>query len=158
MKIVFRLKSDKLRPSVIIITMFRGAKMAKKFMGLFSLLLLFVSFGFAYFHINGISAMDMPMPGCPFMSESQPVLCTMSPLEHIEAWQDMFTAIPNTEALLLLSLLLLSLFSFSYHPSKWPQSILRLFYIPQPQSGPLLFSGSYLTEAFSNGILNPKLF
>lgn len=138
--------------------MFQGATITKKFMGLFSLLLLLVSFGFAYFHINGISAMDMPMPGCQFMSEGQPVLCTMSPLEHIEAWQDMFTAIPNSEVLSLLSLLLLALFSFNYPPSRWPQPILRLFYIPQPQSGPVLFSASYLTEAFSDGILNPKLF
>lgn len=138
--------------------MFKGATTAKKFMGLFSLLLLLVSFGFAYFHTQSMSATDIPMPGCPFMNDSKPVLCTMSPLEHIEAWQDMFTAIPTTEILLLLSLLLFSLFTLHRLPSKWPQSILQTFYIPQPYRTPRLSFGSYLAQAFSDGVLNPKLF
>lgn len=137
--------------------MFKRATITKKFIGLFSLLLLLVSFGFAYFHTQSMLAMDMPMPGCPFMA-GQSVLCTMSPLEHIEAWQDMFTVIPVVEILLLLSLLLLSLFTLHRLPSKWPQSILRAFYIPQPHSVPRLSFSSYLAQAFSDGVLNPKLF
>lgn len=137
--------------------MFRGATTTKKVMGLFSLLLLLVSFGFAYFHIQSMSATDMPMPGCPFMS-GQSVLCTMSPLEHIEVWQDIFTAIPTTEVLLLLSLILLALFTLHRLPSKWPQSILRTFYITKPRSTSRLSFSSYLAQAFSDGVLNPKLF
>ncbi len=153
-----KLKSDKLTLSDIITTMFQGATITKKLMGLFSLLLLLVSFGFAYFHTQSMSATDIPMPGCPFMNDGKPVLCTMSPLEHIEAWQDMFTAIPTTEILLLLSLLLLALYTLQRLPSKWPQSILRTFYIPQPHSVPRLSFSSYLAQAFSDGVLNPKLF
>lgn len=138
--------------------MFQGATLVKKLMGLFSLLLLLVSFGFAYFHTQNMSAMDVPPPGCPFMTEGQTVLCTMSPLEHIEAWQDMFTAIPATEILLLLSLLLFALFTLHRLPSKWPQPILQAFYIPQPYRTPRLSFSSYLAQAFSDGVLNPKLF
>mgnify|MGYP007002409674 CR=1 FL=1 len=137
--------------------MFRGATTAKKVMGLFSLLLLLVSFGFAYFHIQSMSATDMPMPGCPFMSE-QSVLCTMSPLEHIEVWQDIFTAIPTAEVLLLLSLLLLALYTLQRLPTKWPQPIFQAFYIQQPYRTPRLSFSSYLAQAFSDGVLNPKLF
>lgn len=138
--------------------MFKGAPVIKKCIGAFSLLLLLVSFGFAYFHTQSMSAVDIPMPGCPFMNDGQPVLCTMSPLEHIEAWQDMFVAIPNVEIALLLSLILLSAFAFYRLPQKWPSFSIQLFQISPTYSPRAIRVNSYITEAFSNGILNPKLF
>ncbi|MBP6924135.1 MAG: hypothetical protein KBC62_02395 [Candidatus Pacebacteria bacterium] len=138
--------------------MFKSTVMIKKLLGGFSLLLLLTSFGFAYFHTQGMSATDMPMPGCPFMNDGVPVLCTMSPLEHIEAWQDMFVAIPALGIALLLSLILLSVFIFNHLPQKWPVQANR-FFQPAPSSIALKQSfSSYLTKAFSDGILNPKLF
>jgi hypothetical protein len=125
-------------------------------LGGFFLLLLVSSFSLAYFHTKGMSAMDVPMPGCPFMNDGVAVLCTMSPLEHIEAWQDMFLAIPVTFALLL-CLTLLFVVAFIHSPKWSPPRLRALEFTPLYTTQKLSFQ-SYIQEAFSSGILNPKLF
>lgn len=137
--------------------MFKSTVMIKKLLGGFSLLLLLTSFGFAYFHTQSMSAMDVPMPGCPFMNDGVPVLCTMSPLEHIEAWQDMFTAIPVTFAILL-CITLLVFFAPYLHSFKWSPPLRSRFRFTAPYTTSKPIFQSYIQEAFSSGILNPKLF
>lgn len=137
--------------------MFRRSSVTLKIMGGIFMLLLLGSFSLAYFHTQGMSAMDVPMPGCPFMNDGVPVLCTMSPLEHIEAWQDMFTAIPVAFAILL-CLTLLVFFTPYLHSFKWSPPLRSRFRFTAPYTTSKPIFQSYIQEAFSSGILNPKLF
>lgn len=96
---------------------------------------------------------------CPFSGHSISI-CKMNPLEHIEEWQSMFTMIPTKDALSFLSVLLalLALLAigawkkFSIHDQPWPEIYIDPFYLRKYQ----IFNP--LQEAFSNGILNPKIF
>ncbi len=105
------------------------------------------------------SGMDMQsgkaMGNCPFMP-GMTALCNMSPLEHVAAWQSMFTTTAAESALTLILLLIFAAIVFVY-------SLRRELY-PEPRA-PLLYRKlavvlcrSPLQEAFSNGILNPKVF
>lgn len=86
-------------------------------------------------------------------------VCRMNPLEHIQEWQNMFTAIPNPGNILLLSLIL-SLFLIIFRFTKYlnylnePDFYKKILFIPQ-KTKPII---NFLEEAFSNGILNPKIF
>ncbi len=130
----------------------------QRVIGVLFLLSLAVSLGFGYFHVKNMGSMDMPMPGCPFMIDTS-VVCSMDPLQHIEAWQHLFTAIPSvgiTALVLLLGILAL------YTSSVFPQflkhlSVELLLRVPAPQTLNV-FRQNYLQEFFSRGILNPKLF
>jgi hypothetical protein len=124
----------------------------------FFLFALVSSFALAYLHTRAMAAMDMPMTGCPFMNEGTPVLCTMTPLEHIEAWQHMFLAIPATGILLLLCLVLLAICIPYFYTHKWSPQSLRVFNTLPPRIPNQSVFQSYIQEAFASGILNPKLF
>jgi hypothetical protein len=136
--------------------MFYGSWAIRRVIGGLFLLSLVVSLGFGYFHVKNMGTMDMPMPGCPFMSEFA-VVCSMSPIEHIEAWQHMFTAIPGTMALMLLVSVLMLFGSRSFtdffSPPRLEVSLRTQFSRTQNP-----FTHNYLQEFFSRGILNPKLF
>ncbi len=95
------------------------------------------------------------MSDCPFSLDTS--VCTMSPLEHIGAVQSFFTSLPqqnNTFAYFLLFILaaatLVTFLLISTSPPKlaYKRPIDRE-YIPLHSS---------LQEAFSRGILNPKIF
>lgn len=101
---------------------------------------------------------NMTMSNCPFMS-GQAVVCNMNPLEHIAAWQSMFTTIPQQDTVAIILMLLAALamtllwthlrrpsIGSTYAPT---QLFIRSDYIPL---------ATPLQELFSNGILNPKLF
>ncbi len=137
--------------------MFKKSSVMLKVLSGFFLLLVVSSFSFAYFHTQSMSATDMPMPGCPFMNDGTPVLCTMSPLEHIEAWQHMFLALPVAFALLLCVAVLAFALPFLYSPNRLLLRRLQFNFSPLYTNGKPLFQ-SYIQEAFSSGILNPKLF
>lgn len=128
---------------------------------LFGVLLAFF-FLASYF---GAVTIDMPMnpdgtmSGCAMPGMA--TLCQMNPLEHVAIWQGMFTATANQNdifaiLLILLSLALTALFIRS-HGSHATPKLLTLVpsfayykrYVP---------IGSPLQEAFSNGILHPKIF
>lgn len=110
------------------------------------------------FGITQIGGSD-PLQRCPF-SGHQMVICQMSPTEHIQEWQSMFTMLPVQSAVLAL----LALFAFFavFKFKLWSRVSL-----PNPA---LLYSQRYrarvasfqifdpLQEAFSSGILNPKVF
>lgn len=107
---------------------------------------------------------DGTMGGCLFTGMDE--ICTMKFEEHLAQWQNMFTTtVPQKAlalALLLLLLLLLAvvfvavaifkrnlLLFFSYHTTRW-----RLYIRHNPELS--LFN--HLREAFSRGILNPKIY
>ncbi len=99
----------------------------------------------------------MTMSNCPFGGHSM-AICKQNPMEHIQEWQSMFTTLPVKDVLTLLSMLL-ALFALLklrqvFSVPKIPQadSYINLFYLHRP---PIFNS---LQEAFSSGILNPKIF
>lgn len=102
--------------------------------------------------------MDMQMDGsmspCPFSVGTS--VCTMTPLAHLAASQSFFTTLVTYGDVLTL----LALLAFAIYAS-------AVFW--KPHAPPLVFAyarirrrefmpRSHLQEAFSNGILNPKVF
>lgn len=94
---------------------------------------------------------------CPFGGHSM-TICQMNPMEHIQEWQSMFTMLPTQNMFIALFLLLAFLFiRRSYYK----------FFTSEPVLSRLGNCLAYLKrfqlidpfkEAFSAGILNPKLF
>lgn len=113
----------------------------------------------------GAVTIDMPMDSDGTMSgcamPGMATLCQMNPLEHIGMWQSMFTAMPNQNDIFAILLILLS-FALaaalihshrSHAPPKAP--ILSSSFTYYKRYVPIV---SPLQEAFSNGILHPKIF
>lgn len=99
------------------------------------------------------------MTNCPLMG--MPVLCQMNPLQHIAAWQSVFTALPNHNNVLATLLLLLT-FAFGIFAGYFYRNT---DLVGTLQSGPrFIYQKKFLTfvsslqEAFSSGILHPKIF
>ena len=103
---------------------------------------------------------DGTMGGCLFTGMEE--ICKMSFTEHLTQWQSMFTTTVTQNAFTVILLLLLAvvfvtvgifkrnlLLLSSYHATRW-----RL-YIKQ---NPNLSLFNPLREAFSQGILNPKIY
>lgn len=103
---------------------------------------------------------DGTMSGCMFSGQAE--ICTMTFSEHIAHWQAMFTTTVPQKALAFALLILLAvtfvavaifkrnlLLLYNYYATRW-----RL-YIKQ---NPNLSLFNPLSEAFSNGLLNPKIF
>ncbi len=134
-------------------------KIPKIIIGIASISLLWIMFfGLSKFGMG--MDMDGTMVNCPFGGHSMSI-CKMNPMEHIQEWQSMFTTLPAKDALsslltillALLALLGLSFFKkFSLHDQPWPEVYINPFYLRRSQ----IFNP--LKEAFSNGILNPKIF
>lgn len=105
----------------------------------------FLSFGMVY--------MDNSMSGCPLMPGMS--ICNMSPLEHVSVFQKMFTSVNFRGVLNILALTLLAfVFIYSKKLFSSPQDFKYSFVkINQKE----IFV-SYLEEAFSSGLLNPKTF
>ena len=113
----------------------------------------------------GAVTTDMPMnpdgtmSGCAMPGMA--TLCQMNPLEHIATWQNMFTAIPSqndifTLLLALFALVLGALFLRSHRSTAPPKTLVPQFqFLYYKRHIPIV---SPLQEAFSNGILHPKIF
>ncbi len=104
----------------------------------------------------GMLSMDEQgnMPSCPYMSGA--AICKMNPLEHVAAWQSMFTALPSstgTMAILLFSLLAIVFIRIAWNVNPVE---LALIYTHRFRNKPPIPRA--LQEAFSRGILNPKAF
>jgi hypothetical protein len=109
------------------------------------------------FHFGMDMQNDGTMSGCAFMGER--AICAMTALEHIAAWQSAFAAtLPMAGLISLVLLLFVSLFALRsrkliFLPDKDPPTYrFRLHY---RKRAPFL---DPLQEAFSNGILHPKVF
>ncbi len=122
-------------------------------------ILTFFLFGiFVVMNFGMDTGMNGVMSRCPFADGMS--VCNMSPFEHIAAWQSMFTSLPRQQQyigslllLLLVSFLVVTWIRNIYPPSK---NLLRQFlYTRHKEYTP---RGSFLQEAFSNGILNPKIY
>lgn len=116
-----------------------------------------------YVFIFGISGlglgMDMSgqMTNCPFSNHSMSI-CKMSPMEHIQEWQSMFTSLPIKDTLSIIFTLLLFIVIRNLLP-RYKFSVPEIKYLYTKY----LFRSNFhiynpLKEAFSGGILNPKLF
>ncbi len=126
----------------------------RKSLLLFSVALLFI---FSMPGMSGMMSMDEQgnMPSCPYMNGA--AVCKMNPLEHVAAWQSMFTALPVGTGLmtvLLFALLALVFIRIAWSVHTVDSAILynhRFRYRPH-------IARHALQEAFSKGILNPKTF
>ncbi len=139
------------------IRMFSNSATIQRILCGFFLLSLLGSFVFVYLHVQGMTNLNMPMFGCPLMDDTA-VVCNMNPIEHIEAWQHMFTALPQIGLILLIALIVA--LAFSLHrllPRFW---LLPTVYRFKRITGgtPRYRIQNHLQELFSQGILNPKLF
>lgn len=101
---------------------------------------------------------DGQMSNCPFMGVA--AVCQMNPLEHIAAWQNMFTVSYQKDIFAFLVLLLLAflkallLRNFWHIHTKEPLSVEAMRY---RRINTLLILNP-LQEAFSDGIIHPKIF
>ena len=95
--------------------------------------------------------------GCPFMNIT--ALCAMNPFAHIAVWQNMFVASFPKEIFSLLAIaVLIVLFAFTSR-SFWRSDQTALLFIRIRRPAPQTFiARNPLQEAFSSGILNPKIF
>ena len=100
------------------------------------------------------------MDGCIFTGKVE--ICTMTFSEHISHWQSLFTATTPQNSLALVLLILLAvvfvviaifkrnlLLLFNYYTARWR------FYV---RNNPELSLFDPIKEAFSQGILNPKIY
>ena len=117
-------------------------------------LFLIGSLGFSHF------GMEMEVGGemlnCPFMP-GQAAICTMNPLEHIAAWQNVFTALAPEN--ILIFLIFASLIFFFVGLRRGTNHILSapvLWLARRKVEIPFVLSP--LEEAFLRGILHPKIF
>lgn len=122
----------------------------------------FLSFGFLGISHSSMTMSEdgnMPTFNCPFMS-GKAVVCNMNPLQHIAAWQSMFTTAlqQNGSDLLMLLLAALAL------ALVWTKLLWSKFAKEPKLAMPIIarrenyLPPSPLQELFSNGILNPKVF
>ncbi len=122
---------------------------------LLGLLLLGVMFG-GIFHVSHEMSISNEQGGCSFMSPTESV-CSMTALDHITAWKNIYTttvpALFTLSALLIFAIVLIAL-----PPHVLKRNIYRL-----PQLFRYHYTHHYtfphrpLQELFSSGILHPKL-
>ena len=115
--------------------------------------------------VGPMQAMSMPvdqsgqMTGCMF---SGTAICTMTPLEHLAAWQSMFSATISNATSIFLLLLLLALVLFVHIVWRLPfKDQLDWLAVRQRLYSRRSLAFAYtnpLQEAFSRGILNPKVY
>ncbi len=110
---------------------------------LITVILLIFSFGFMAMNMDGRGF-------CPVMGMS--VICHMNPLGHIGKWQAMFTAIPLEIIFTAFVFMFFSWVYVKFEHSLKPLSLIRYEFFS------FNFFSSPLQEAFSDGILNPKIF
>lgn len=96
------------------------------------------------------------MGGCPFLGFTD--ICKMNPLEHIATWQKMLTALPIKNVSILATLLLLVIFLIIFLRDLWNKNSLRAISIHSQRFKYNYVVRNKLQEAFSSGILNPKIF
>ncbi len=115
-------------------------------------LFLIGSLGFSHFGME----MGEQMTNCPFMP-GQAAICTMDPLEHIAAWQNVFTALAPENILIFLIFASLIFFFVGHrrgtnHILSTPALCLSRRKVETP------FVLSPLEKAFWRGTLHPKIF
>lgn len=127
---------------------------------IFSLLAFVTLSTFGLGHMSGMEAnKDGNMEGCIFTGKT--MLCEMGIVEHISLWQSMFTAMPQESLMLLALLILLVAVIFVTKNILVPprlfssEALTKQLYLKEHPDLPLF---NPLKEAFSQGILNPKIY
>lgn len=118
-------------------------------------MLLTASFGGA--HVGMDPDMQGQMSGCPFMGMS--AICNMTPLEHITAWQNMFTTLPQQKDLFALFFALFgAVVAFLWMKYRFDPPIGAVEPIQKISYQAYIPLATALQELFARGILNPKPF
>lgn len=145
--------------------MFRVTNNIRKVIALLFLVAVFSTFVFAYLHIKGMAMSEITMPGCPFMDMDSTALCSMSPLEHIEAWQHLLTVTPTTASILLvlLALLIGKKHLYRLRMTAGQSPFILTYYLKRSRdiAVPAIYTNctyDFHSDLFSQGILHPKLF
>lgn len=137
-------------------------KQTSNFITLFVLLSFLLIGGFGLSHSSGMEMRDDgTMGGCMFDGRAE--ICPMTLAEHISNWQSMFSVIPQKSTVLIQLLVLISTLILAASVLGWrsPPSLFSYFserwrlYIKNNPNLPLF---DRLREAFSQGILNPKIY
>lgn len=123
-----------------------------------AVLLLVMLHAFSFGSVMGMETDKQgQMSSCPFTVSSS--ICTMGFSEHLSLWQRMFTAtLDNNVGLLValgLTVLAVSLVLKSLETDRHKEFIAYKFYKHEHQKSPVF---NKLTELFSRGILNPKIY
>ncbi len=116
--------------------------------------------------INSMSSMSMDSNGLATMSDcflmTQTSMCSMGFAEHMNLWQLMFNTLIPSISLASVFILALALFFtkilFNGNPFIQPLKFLTLRYKLYLKQHPLISLCGYLKEAFSRGIINPKIY
>ncbi|MBI2075099.1 MAG: hypothetical protein HYT82_00330 [Candidatus Harrisonbacteria bacterium] len=135
---------------------------------IFTPLLIFGISAFLAVGIFGMSyASDMNMKGDGTMSgclfDGRAEICPMTFAEHLSHWQGMFTAIPQKANLFVMLLaLILVVGALAFFILKQHQLLLLKYFLDRwrlyLKQNPHILSFHHLREAFSQGILNPKIY
>jgi CDP-diglyceride synthetase len=98
------------------------------------------------------------MPRCPFAPGE--VLCTMNIFGHINAWRGIFTSLPQKEFFNLCALFILAAAATVWLVRRLNHSLHELFFATRLSLSytARISLPTFLEEAFSSGILHPKLF
>lgn len=99
----------------------------------------------------------MGMGDCPLLMGSREAMCPMKILDHMSAWQKLFTAIPVTEGLLLLVMIVMAaaLFRVAIIPTASPP--LSFYFKNYQKNNPAARQYNFWLALFSRGIVQPKL-
>lgn len=119
----------------------------------------------ALFIFIGVFGLSMSMPtdkhgmmtSCPFMINKSSI-CNMSATDHIAKWQQMFTTTLQSSNLFLLALVAVA---FIYVSLKRQTDLRSSSYYAHRYylyKNPEVKLFNYLTQAFSDGILHPKIY
>lgn len=108
-------------------------------------------------HMDGMTANEEGgMGGCVFIGKA--MFCKMTVIEHISLWQRMFTVLPQDTSMFFASLVFSAALVFTAKnilaPPKNYAPAHKLFLTNRQNFS----SFNYLKEAFSQGILHPKIF
>lgn len=117
----------------------------------------FALFGLIY-HMGGVMATDAA-EGCLFGGETR--VCTMTFSKHISLWRGVITSLPERIGLFAIFALLVPLISFaSFAKGSLGEFFRRiaLRWRLYRKQNPHIKLFDFLREAFSRGILNPKVF
>ena len=141
----------------MIITMFQLSQI-KRYLVILGIAVFFVVSVFGL-PLSGMPmGMDGEMIGCPFMDMDGVSICHMSLFEHITTWQGTFASVVDQHGVGLLLMLLAAVLAFTLvHLIGSLTGIARLPFDQRHLRRRVAYRG-FFQEAFSNGILNPKLF
>lgn len=139
---------------------------SRKFSTFLAIMVVSIFIFIILFGVNHTLGMEMrgdgTMSGCLFDGKAE--ICLMTFSDHLSRWQGMFTTIPQKADPLITLFLLILIFSAFLLSNLRRRLLLLLFnclfdrwrlYLKQ---NPHLSLFNHLQEAFSQGILNPKIY